>query len=168
MVYIGVLWNTVNDFKDEIVKDINEVEEILCYFDYNLNENYENFVRKMYESDGIAKWKVDSKLETMNLSTNKNIRIVFIKINDTTLEFNSKKNKFVITHVENLKNGIRTKYSQLIPNYYFDNVFHMTDNEEELSNTLIVLQEWFPNVCEEYHHLISEQDNTLKKKRLIK
>ncbi len=168
MIYIGVLWNTVNDFRDEIVKDINEVEEILCYFDYNLSENYEEFVRTMYESDGIAKWKVDSKITAMNLSTNRNIRIVFIKINDTTLEFNSKKNKFVVAHVENLKNGIRRKYSQLISNYFFDNVFHMTDNEEELNSTLVVLQKWFPDMCEEYHRVVSEQDNTLKRKRLIK
>ena len=168
MIYIGVLWNTVNDFSDEIINDINECEEILCYFDYDLKEKYEDFVRKMYEFDGIAKWKVDSKIEAMSLSSNGNIRIVFIKIDDTTIEFNSKKNKYVMVHVENLKNLIRTKYSQLISNYYFDNVFNMTDNEDELNNTLEVLQEWFPDVCVKYHEIISEQNNTLKRKRLKK
>ena len=44
----------------------------------------------------------------------------------------------------------------------------MTDNEDELNNTLEVLQEWFPDVCVKYHEIISEQNNTLKRKRLKK
>ena len=126
MVYIGILWNTVNDFKTKILQDIGDHASIINFFEINLEDRYEQFVRDIYLFDGIAEWKVDLKLKAM--------------------QFNEKKNKQVIVNVENLKNTIRYKYSLLIPNYFFDNVFHMTDNEEEVLSTLSVLEKWFPDI----------------------
>ncbi len=146
MVYIGILWNTVNDFKTKILQDIGDHASIINFFEINLEDRYEQFVRDIYLFDGIAEWKVDLKLKAMQESNNRNIIIMFLQIDDKEKIFNEKKNKQVIVNVENLKNTIRSKYSLLIPNYFFDNVFHMTDNEEEVLSTLSVLEKWFPDI----------------------
>lgn len=164
MVYIGITWNTIDDFKSEVINDIGEYGEVLFYFELDLQNKYDEFVRELYKSDGISEWKVNLKLEAMNLTANKRIGILFIKVDDEIREFNQKKNKMVVVNIENLKGKIRSKYSKLIPNYFFDNVFHMTDNEEELKTTLEILKIWFPEVYVK-HQKVSEDSLVRKRER---
>ena len=52
MVYIGILWNTVNDFKAKILQDIGDHASIINFFEINLEDRYEQFVRDIYLFDG--------------------------------------------------------------------------------------------------------------------
>ena len=150
MVYVGVLWNTVNDFKDVIVEDIEQYGNVLRSYELDLGENYADFVKNIYECDGIAQWKIDLKLEHMLQSDNTKIVVLFIDVDDEKKEFNERKNKEVIVNIETLKTYIRDKYSKLIDNYFFDNVFHMTDDKKELKKTLLVLRKWCEQAYDEY------------------
>ena len=164
MEYIGILWNTVNFLKEEIMGDISKFGEIVDYFELNLGEDYEEFVKKIYEFDGIADWKIKLKLDSMKAVDCAIITVLFIKIDDSKIEFNDRKQKNVITNIENLKKYIREKYSKRIDNYYFDNVFHMTDNKEELLAMLKVLREW----CSSHMSpLEAENSNDLCKKLVL-
>ena len=165
MVYIGIIWNTVNTFKNEIIEDINMFGTVLRYYEIELGENYDKFVRKIYEYDGIAEWKVDLKLKAMNDSDNTNIVVIFIQIDDLKKEYNEKKKKEVIVSIENLKDYIRSKYCEKIPNYYFDNTFHMTDNEQELASTLIVLREFLYNEYDDYKNNYCDKNKMLVRKK---
>ena len=157
MIYIGILWNTVNNFYIDILKDLTEFSEILFWNEIDLENQYNEFIKSIYELDGIDEWKVNLKLQSMNQTLNKKIVIVFLKIDDNTKIFNSKKNKIVSVNIENLKYTIRKKYSEKIPNYFFDNIFHMTDNDEEILNTLEVLREWFPDIYTKYKQFSGEK-----------
>lgn len=86
MVYIGVLWNTVNQFKNEIIDDISQFGNVLKTYEIDLWFEYDSFVRKIYENDGIAEWKVNLKLDAMNKSENKKVVIMFIQIDNTKKE----------------------------------------------------------------------------------
>jgi len=163
MIYIGIIWNTVNHLSGDILSDINELGEVVDFFNIDLSEQYSDFVRSIYELDGIAEWKVNKKLESMDLPC-KNVGIVFIKVDDSVKEFNEAKKKVVSVNIETLKKFIRSKYSQLISNYFFDNVFHMTDNVEELANTLEVIRAFFPHVFEEYQNR-TEPQLTLRREK---
>ena len=157
MIYIGILWNTVNNFYIDILKDLTEFSEILFWNEIDLENQYNEFIKSIYELDGIDEWKVNLKLQSMNQTLNKKIVIVFLKIDDNTKIFNSKKNKIVSVNIENIKYTIRKKYSEKIPNYFFDNIFHMTDNDEEILNTLEVLREWFPDIYTKYKQFSGEK-----------
>ena len=157
MIYIGILWNTVNNFCIDILKDIAEFSEILFWNEVDLENQYNEFIKNIYELDGIDEWKVNLKLQSMNQTLNKKIVIVFLRIDDNTKIYNTKKNKMVAVNIENLKYTIRKKYSKKILNYFFDNVFHMTDNEEEILNTLEVLREWFPDIYTKYKQFSGEK-----------
>lgn len=143
MIYVGILWNTVFDLKDNIMEDINKYGEIINAYEIDLGNQYMEFVKNIYECDKIAEWKVCLKLAYMLQSSSTKLVILFIKIDDTKKEYNERKNKEVIVNIENLKTDIRDKYSKQIKNYFFDNIFHMTDDKEELEKTLLVLNDWF-------------------------
>ena len=164
MVYIGVLWNTVNHLREEILQDTNNFGKVINYFDCDLGKDYNNFVRKIYQSDGIAEWKVDLKLQAMNITPSTHLTIFFIDIDDSEKELNDRKHKIVSINMERMKNSIRNKYSQMIQNYFFDNVFHMTDDETELANTLEVIKEYFPNIYNEYFEIKEDTNVRIRRK----
>ena len=67
-------------------------------------------------------------------------------------------------NIERMKNSIRKKYSQMIQNYFFDNVFHMTDDETELANTLEVIKDFFPNIYNEYFGIQEDINIRIRRK----
>ncbi len=167
MQYIGILWNTISELEDLVITDINEMATVTEAHELDLSSQYEDFVRTIYEHDGIEEWKINKKLEGMRSSNNQNVVILFIDVDDTQRVFNPNKKKEVITNIETLKRAIRTKYSQLIPNYYFDNVFHMTDNEEEVYSTLYALKKIRPEIFESYKETLSTQEKGLVRERKL-
>ena len=58
MVYIGILWNIVNYLKVDIVSDINSYGEIVNSYELELGSQYDDFVRQIYEFDGIDDEKI--------------------------------------------------------------------------------------------------------------
>ncbi len=146
MRFIGILWNTVSDYANEIFEDIDTIGNVLVAYEVDLENEYESFVRDIYERDGIAKWKIDQKINSMLTTASHKIVIIVIEIPDMEIKFNALKKKDVIVQIENLKKLIREKYATLVNNYFFDIVFHMTDNEEELTAILEVLNTWFPHI----------------------
>lgn len=154
MLCLGILWNSVQEYKNMAISDIKKYGELIGYFDLPLGDNYEKFVRDIYAQDEIASWKVDKKVETMfNSSDTRNITIVFIEVDLTDQFYHGGKKKMVYTNLENLKNGIRGKYSELIKDYFFDNVFHMTDDERELKADLKVLSNYLSKLVKENKQL---------------
>lgn len=132
MKSLGILWNSSSCFKDEIKSDVKEYAKIIGTITIDLEDNYEEFVREIYAQDDIAKWKVDKKLETMFLCTsNKIINVLIMDIDVEEQYYHPHKKRMVYKNLEQMKIDIREKYSKKVPVYFFDNVFHVTDNENE-------------------------------------
>lgn len=168
MLCLGILWNSVQEYKDMAIADIQKYGALIGAFDMSLEENYEQFVRDIYAQDEIADWKVDKKLETMfNSSDIRTVTIVFIEVDLTDQFYHGGKKKLVYTNLENLKTGIRDKYGKMIKDYFFDNVFHMTDDERELRDDLKVVFNYLKNMSTQNSNdgiqLIKKIDNTQKK-----
>lgn len=145
MLCIGIIWNNVFHLKDEILEDIrnNDLAKVFESFDLDLDDDYENFVRGIYSLDSIATWKVDKKVSTMLESTDsRSVNVIFMEVNDSNQEYHELKKRYVYTDLENLKVFIRGKYKEKISNYFFDNVFHMTDNKEEFEQTYDFLKKY--------------------------
>lgn len=143
MVCLGILWNGMQEHLECAIEDIKQYGEILNCFTINLNDAYENFVRDIYAQDEIADWKVDKKIETMfQCSDNRKVSIVIIDIETSKMAYHDKKKRMVFVNLENMKTEIRKKYSQIITPYFFDNVFHVTDDEKEYKNDLLVVNSY--------------------------
>lgn len=158
MLSIGVIWNSANDFKEYILSDIAEYGEILNSFDLVLGDNYESFVRDIYSSDSIDDWKIDKKLETMKQSSDyQGVTIVVIDVDIAEQYYHPHKKRLVYANPDRMKTNIRKKYSKLVSNYFFDNVFHLTDDEKEYEECAEVLLKYTDE------QLISKEENKIKR-----
>lgn len=149
------------------IDDIQKYGSLIGTFDMSLEENYEAFVRDIYAQDEIASWKVDKKVETMfNSSDVRTVTVVFIEVDLTEQFYHGGKKRMVYTNLENLKTGIRYKYGKMIKDYFFDNVFHMTDDERELRADLTVVSNYLKNMSMQSSNdgiqLIKRINNTQK------
>lgn len=132
MLCLGIIWNCVQDFKTSIIEDINQQGEILATYDLFLGDEYDSFVRYIYSKEIIDEWKIDKKISSMYKSSDRrDVTLVFVKMDVTEKYYHKGKRKMVYASLDRLKRSIREKYSQLVPEYFFDNVFHLTDDENE-------------------------------------
>ena len=149
------------------IDDIQKYGSLIGTFDMSLEENYEAFGRDIYAQDEIASRKVDKKVETMfNSSDVRTVTVVFIEVDLTEQFYHGGKKRMVYTNLENLKTGIRYKYGKMIKDYFFDNVFHMTDDERELRADLTVVSNYLKNMSMQSSNdgiqLIKRINNTQK------
>ena len=132
MLSIGIIWNSASQFKENILSDISEYGEVLNVFDLILDNQYDTFVRDIYSDDAIDNWKIDKKIETMKQSSDyRGVTVVVLNIDTKEQYYHAHKKRMVYVNLDRLKRNIREKYSQLVSVYFFDNVFHLTDDEKE-------------------------------------
>lgn len=143
MLCLGILWNSMQDHLQDVIFDIATYGQITNSFSMDLGNSYEKFVRDIYSQDEIAEWKVDKKVETMfQCSNSRKITVVFINIETSKMEYHILKKRMVYVNLENMKTEIRKKYSQLVDYYFFDNIFHVTDDEREYNTDLDVIKNY--------------------------
>lgn len=121
-----IIWPTAAQFADDIEKDLGY--ETKFRFDLDLSkDNFESFVRAVYEIDHIADWKVDRKLEAMTMTQNK-VSVIFIDFRSP--DYRKKKHNCALISKkgEVLKQYIRSKYKSKIENYIYDIIMHTGDN----------------------------------------
>lgn len=144
MLFIGILWNTINDLKKDCIKDIMDHSNLLDCIELDLGDCYEEFVKDVYACDGILEERLTAKVASMQNCNCKKIVLFFISETNPTQEYNARKKRQVYSTIENLKQYIRNKYQNNISNYYFDNILHITDDSTEVNNLFPVLYNWFP------------------------
>ena len=132
MLCLGILWNGMYEYKESAIRDIQEYANVIDFFSIDLGQDYENFVRDIYDLNEIAKWKVDKKIETMfSCSEKRIITVVIMNIETNQQYFHELKKRMVYANLESMKVNIRKKYSNLVSYYFFDNLLHATDDENE-------------------------------------
>ena len=65
-----------------------------------------------------------------------------MNVDERKTYFHERKHYYVYSNIEDMKMFVRNKYSKLIDNYFFDIVFHTTDNHKELSYSVSVLKKY--------------------------
>lgn len=149
---IGILWNSLEkNMIYEAVDRIKKNAEIINTAEVNLSKNYDNFIRDIYfynnEKVGISAFKCASLID--RYETN-NIMIIDLKVRIYSYIYYNNKKGFLMKEVSNLKTDIRNHYKNKIRNYSYDNVFHMTVNEEEYNYTKKVLKKYSIQIEEKY------------------
>lgn len=142
MKAIVILWNAVQDFKDEMLADIDKNSKILYVKQLDLNEKYESFVRDIYASEHMEEWKIDNKVLHMINRKNNEVTMLIIDIDKGEVVFHDKKKKNVYSNVEGFKKFMRDRYKERVQDYYFDIVYHMTDNEREFLTCFDVIKKY--------------------------
>ena len=150
MKCIGILWNSLGKFNKQAVEDISNNICVDKVMSINLGENLSNFIWDIYETDlPIVQERIKIKIQnTADYFESKEITIMFIDIDENIVSD-------VVTYLKQLKKMVREKYSKVVGHYQFDNVFHLTENDDEYMRII--------NALRRYGVIESEQENFVKK-----
>ncbi|MDB4337448.1 hypothetical protein OAA09_00360 [bacterium] len=141
MIFPIILWSVAKDYFDMMTFEISSSFKIHNVKDYSFDENYEDFIRKIYEPDSIADWKITKKLERLD-PYEKIARLIQIEIPDPAYRVKSDGNP-ISTVTEQIKRVFRQKYAFLKAHQDKpDVIIHMGDTHEHSS--------FITNVFEEY------------------
>ncbi len=142
MIFIGIIWGPAYKYKNEILQDSHDYAKQLVSFDLKLDEAYSDFVYDMYKYEDMPKWKIEKKLEHMHSENNSTINVSFYDIDTTEVFYHQYKKYYVYKNVEGMKMYIREKYKDKVDDYFFDTIFHLTDNDAELLHSINVLKSY--------------------------
>lgn len=122
-ICIGILWNTMHDNFDSAINELKKFGQIVNSFDINIGENLEKFIWDVYGTEPeMVRNHVKRKINyTVDLDESRIVRIIFLKTGENPTD---------------IKKYIRNLYSNKISVYDYDNVFHLTENNNE--NVLIL------------------------------
>ena len=126
MLSLGIIWNKAYEYKREIISDIEGRVKLLECFDLDLNDDYEGFVKEIYQNENMEDWKIDRKINAMCPCDSKKISVVIFEFDSSRVVYHEFKHKDVYEELESLEMYIREKYSKLVDNYVFDIIFHST------------------------------------------
>lgn len=134
---IGILWNSMDAFLEEAINDIQTFASVTDVISIDFKDKFSDFISKIYPYKGEEKWKLEYKISHMfNQYANNKINIIFMNIDNENKIFVPRKKLYIYEDVEKLKMYIREKYRNKINNYAYDNVYHMTDDEDEYKITI--------------------------------
>lgn len=124
------LWPPVQKYFDEIESDIKNDFGIIWSRNIIFSKNIEEFIRSIYSTDDIDKWKIERKIHYMKKYA-PNIRIICLEIIDPKFRKKSLNNHDISIVCEDIKKKYRNKYSNKIDNYIYDIIIHTSDNYEQ-------------------------------------
>lgn len=129
MIFPIILWSVARDYFDMITHDLSSGFKIHSVKDFKFNENYEEFIRKIYEPDSIADWKITKKLDRLAIYP-KIARLIQIEIPDPAYRVKSDGNT-ISTVTEQIKKVIRHKYAFVKDHTDKpDTIIHMGDTHD--------------------------------------
>jgi len=142
---IAILWNSMNDQIPYALEDISKLALIEKVKTLSLSSSeLDNFIDKLYPHKQVEYWKTQYKKDALvNKYDTNDITIVYLTCLNAQKNFDERKGVHLNSSVINIKNNLRNKYKNVIKDYQFDNVFHMTDDEEEYYKTAALIDEYF-------------------------
>ena len=152
MVFAGIIWGPAVKYHKEINEIFSKYSIPMFSIGLNLGDYYDQFVYDIYNEEDTPKWKIHKKVEHMKNSEDKKVKVIFFDIDTSKTFYHERKKYSVFANVEHMKEEVRNTYKDKIDDYFFDIIFHLTDNQKELDYTAEVLNR--------YLQLIEERDGT--------
>lgn len=169
---VGILWNMSSQYAREIMLKIAIMKDVIQVRVYDLKDKYAEFVLECYKGDKEAYegGYIFEKIENMRANNSKIVAFI-IKIDDPTYRKCSNGSMQCIESRE-IKQRIRSLYSDKIDGYFFDNLIHMSDDLEETQKTLHALSQYEDFVIADYvrkgyEPIMSKKNNKYEKKTYI-
>ena len=138
-----VLWPPAAPFFDEIIEYISNQYEILSFEVITIhNEKFEDFIYELYKIDFANLRKAALKIDYLLSSPLYNLGIVKIRIPNPNMVVQDALNRVRCDSIGDLKNKIRKKYRQRIPNYIYDVIVHSTEVDYQNKKVSKILRKY--------------------------
>ena len=141
---IGILWHSLNgEMMEEAKNIISKFATITDEVDIDLDNRYRDFIKEIYgretEFEGIPIFKAGSLID--RYESNK-IVILNLIIKVSNYMYLNKTKGFIYEEIAKLKTYIRKYFKSKIIDYAYDNIFHLTVNQEEYVYTNEICQKY--------------------------
>ena len=148
----GIIWNMGNKCAREMMLKIAIMQDVIQVRVYNLKDKYDSFVLDCYKGDDEAfqDGYIYEKIKNMKFTDNTRAIVFIIKIDNPTYKINKENGISQCIEARSIKRQIRDEYSSKIDGYFFDNLIHMSDNEEEAKRAWSILTKYEEFVEEDY------------------
>ena len=149
---VGILWNMGNKYAREMMLKIAIMQDVIQVRVYDLKDKYDSFVLDCYKGDDEAfqDGYIYEKIKNMKSTDDKRAIVFIVKIDNPTYKINEENGISQCIEARGIKQQIRDEYSSKIDGYFFDNLIHMSDNEEESRRVLSILTKYEEFVEEDY------------------
>lgn len=129
---VGILWNMGGKYAREMMLKIAIMQDVIQVRVYDLKDKYTDFVLECYEGDEEAynEGYIYDKIKNMSADNSRIVAFIF-KIDNPTYKTDSNGNKQCI-EARKIKQRMRDEYAPKTAGYFFDNLIHISDNEEEM------------------------------------
>ncbi len=153
---IGILWNSLeNELMSEAINFIKERATINECIAVDLKEQYRSFINDIYhyndEVEGVTFIKASTLIDKFDSNT---IVILNMIVKVTNYIYFNKLKGFMFEEIAELKSFIRKYFKTKIREYAYDNIFHLTVDEDEYQYT--------DEVCKKYIREYRGNDNGSK------
>lgn len=153
---VGILWNSLNkEMMEEAIQYIQEHSTITDLVAVDLQDQYKQFIKDIYlynnEFEGIPVIKAGTLIDKYDSNT---IIVLNMIMRVSNYIYFNKTKGFMFTEIAELKSFIRKYFKTKINDYAYDNIFHLTVDNEEF--------EYTDGVCRKY---IKEYRNDDRGKR---
>lgn len=141
---VGILWNSLDEnMMKEAIGFIEEKAVIKECIPVDLKDKYSEFIGAIYEDnhefEGIPYIKASTLIDKYDSNT---IVVLNMLVKVSNYMYFNKMKGFMFEEVAELKSFIRKYYKNKITNYAYDNIFHLTVDNDEFKYT--------DEVCKKY------------------
>lgn len=141
-----IMWPPASHLFDEIIRYISKNHEIKSFEIVNIcDDKFEDFIYKLYEIDFANPRKVALKIDMLLNSPIYNLGVLKIRISKPRMEVQDILNRVRCESVGDLKDRIRKKYKDRIPNYTYDVIIHSTEVNYQNKQVLKILKKYASN-----------------------
>jgi hypothetical protein len=125
--FLGILWPPAQEYFDEILYALEGYAIIQNYYDFDMSNHAEEFIRSVYGTDDTEPWIIRDKIKRIQDENEKKCRIVHFIYEEP--DFRIKRYGHTISRYGvQTKQKIREAFKDKIDRYVYDVVIHTTDN----------------------------------------
>ena len=140
--FVVLLWPPAAPWFEEIAFNVKSKYRFIWEKELSFRqEEFSAFVRNVYSTDDIEKWKIELKIHCMK-EYDKRVRILVIELPIPQFRAKSIARTYLSIEGESIKNWIRENYKDKIQNYFYDIICHIGDNQEHNKNMFQAINEF--------------------------
>lgn len=134
----AIIWNSIIDDTPliDIIKKKCIVEQCESVT-FESSDELDCYIKEIYKFEKKNKDKIIHKAELLRNLENKRITILILRFDSTDMSFHAGKGRMVYSQMDELKQEVRSMGKSMIGEaYWFDNVFHISENASEFNAAL--------------------------------
>lgn len=139
---IVIVWPPAIPLLDDIQEEIEKMYDVLNLEVIDIrSDGFQWFIQELYAVDYADQKKINLKLERLSRPPHR-IGVMTVRIKRPKMAVQDALNRVRCTTVGDLKDGIRRKFREAIPDYVYDIIVHSTEADYQNAVVLSIVRKY--------------------------